>query len=792
MRKFSLIFVVLALVASACSSGSSETAPATGERDPEVQLEPDEIRLLSGLVPFDDCNGLLEHLKSEARDRVGPYGLDWSGYYYFDDIALEEELAFEDDDAMEEASDDGGGDGAIAESDGETAAPAAAEESASDEAVSTSSEGGDSADGDVTGTNVQELGVDEPDLIKTDGDRVIIASQGQLIFVDISSGDPVETDRINIPEGWGHELFFLGDRVLLFTNADWGVVYPTEPIDVSVEDAEADFAESSDVIEPGGWYGPASVVMDIDISNPDDLQIDGTMRIQGSYLSARRVGNTVRMAITSPPSQLEWVYPQSSAGEERAERTNREIIEETTIEDWIPTYELTTDAGTEAGQLLDCDKLHRPAEFSGFDVVSVLSFDMSDGLDRGDGAGVLASGQTVYASTDRFYVATTEWVEPTVADGDAWEEWNESYSTDVHAFAISENEPATYVASGAVEGSLLNQFSMDEHDGHLRIITTDGSPWDEANQSETSLMVLREDGDVLVEVGRVGGIGKGETLFSARLLDDVGFAVTFRQIDPFYILDLSDPTNPQVTGELKIPGFSTYLHPIDENRVLGIGQDATDEGRTTGLKVSLFDVSDPTDPREVAVWTQPNANSPAEWDHRAFQYLPSQDIAIVPVTSWNGDLNGAVLLEIGDETITEIGDVTHEAPKAEPTSDCTAVDATAFTEETEFFWVAQEGGRIQVCDADDIGGYGSWYCDVIPVDDLRYWGPEEVISDVVRDLFDDASEGDRLELCWPDGGNWELQIQRSFVVSDTLWTMSQGQLQANALDGLAVIGAVTL
>ena len=111
---------------------------------------------------------------------------------------------------------------------------------------------------------------------------------------------------------------------------------------------------------------------------------------------------------------------------------------------------------------------------------------------------------------------------------------------------------------------------MDEHDGYLRIVTTTGSPWSEQNQSESQLIVMEEQGKSLVQVGQVGGLGKGESLYSVRLLDDVGFAVTFRQIDPFYVIDLSDPVNPEVVGELKIPGFSTYLHPVDENIVLGI------------------------------------------------------------------------------------------------------------------------------------------------------------------------------------------------------------------------------
>lgn len=782
MRKLTPALLAMALVAGACSNGTSSLgAPDDPQRtpgsNPTVGLDNDEIRLLSGLVPFDGCGDLLDHLQAEARERVGPYGLDYHGYgYYFaegDDVVALDARASEEG-AFDTAADEGGGDA----SSGPTAPTSAAEPEA------------EGAGDGVSTTNVQEVGVDEPDLIKTDGDRILVVSENVLSFIDISSGKPEKTDSIALPADWNHELFFQGDRVLVFANSNnWGggpVIAETFS-----EDAEASFAEERqpELVEPE-WYGPASTILEIDISDPGDLQIVATMRIQGQYLSARRVGDTVRLALTSPPAQLEWLYPSSPAGEDRAERANRELIEETTVEDWVPEYELTTADGSERGALLDCDSLHHPAEFSGFDVVSVLSFDLDNGLDRGQGAGVLASGQTVYASTDRFYVATTQWAGEEIVDGD-FVEWNETYTTDIHAFSISPDEPATYVASGMVSGSLLNQFSMDEHEGYLRIITTDGSPWDERNLSETSLVVLDESDGVLTQVGSVGGIGKGESLYSARLLDDIGFAVTFRQIDPFYVLDLSDPTNPMVTGELKIPGFSTYLHPIDADYVLGIGQDATERGGTLGLKVSLFSVADPANPKEIDSWTMRNANSPAEWDHRAFQFLPEEGIAIVPFTTSSGDRDGAVLLQVDDETISEVGRVTHQSPADEPTTDCDVIDGSNFPEDTELFWMTQEGGHMQLCDSNDNGGYGDWYCDVIPLDDLRYWGPEEQMTELIDDLVGgDPDPKDRIEMCWPGGGNYRLQIQRSFVIGGTLWTMSPSQIQANDFDDLSVIGAV--
>jgi hypothetical protein len=488
------------------------------------------------------------------------------------------------------------------------------------------------------------------------------------------------------------------------------------------------------------------------------------------------------------------LYPQNQNGEERAEEANRAIIDESTLDDWLPDYQLDANGSTTSGPLLSCERAHRPAEFSGFDMVSIVDLDLGAGLagavDRIDAAGVLAGGQTVYSSVDRMYVATTKWAGIDVVD-DATRvaEWNEDYETDIHSFAIAAGEPTRYVASGTIDGSLLNQFSLDEHEGYLRAITTDGSPWGQDGTSETHLVVFQEQGDRLVPVGEVGGLGRGEQLYSARLMGDVGFAVTFRQIDPFYVLDLSDPTNPRVAGELKIPGFSTYLHPVGDDRVLGVGQAATEDGRTTGLKLSLFDVSDPADPREIAVWTAPDSTSPVEWDHRAFQMIGST--AIVPVQTWNGDFNGAVLVDLTDG-ITELGRVSHVPIEGEPSSDCREITSADLTsEESELYWMTQENsGHIQLCEPDAAGGWGGWYCEVIPFDEIDAWfgSGNAAIGDLTAI---GAGSGDRIEMCWPDGGHMEA-IQRSLVIDDTLWTVTPSSLQANSLVSLDVLASISL
>jgi uncharacterized secreted protein with C-terminal beta-propeller domain len=218
-----------------------------------------------------------------------------------------------------------------------------------------------------------------------------------------------------------------------------------------------------------------------------------------------------------------------------------------------------------------------------------------------------------------------------------------------------------YLASGSISGRLLNQFSMSEHKGDLRVAATkDGSE----NSSEVN--VLREDGGVLTSVGSVGGLGKGEQIFAVRFLGDRGYVVTFRQTDPLYVLDLSDAAAPKVTGELKIPGYSAYLHPIGDHRLLGVGQDATDQGRVQGTQLSLFDVSDPANPTRLANATLTGSSSDAEYDHHAFLYWPKTGLTVVPLQAYDSvkPFVGAVGFTVGATEVKELGRVTH--PDGQP------------------------------------------------------------------------------------------------------------------------------
>ena len=179
--------------------------------------------------------------------------------------------------------------------------------------------------------------------------------------------------------------------------------------------------------------------------------------------------------------------------------------------------------------------------------------------------------------------------------------------------------------------------------------------------SEAGNRVLRDNGDELETIGSVDGLGRGERIYAVRFIEDRGYVVTFRQVDPLYVIDLSDPRRPTVEGELKIHGYSAYLHPVSDDLLLGVGQDADHNGRVTGLQASLFDVADPQAPERTDQFTMGDASSELEWDHHAFLFNPADGLTVIPFQRWDdkGARAGALVLEVTAAGIREIGIVSH-------------------------------------------------------------------------------------------------------------------------------------
>ncbi len=556
-----------------------------------------------GLVSFDACDEVLAHLTSEARQRVGPYGLGHGNRM----VTLDS--------------------GAVAEG-------AAA-----------------SAEVPHSTTNVQEAGVDEPDVVKTDGRMIVTVTGSDLRVVDVADGSPEAVGRLSLgTEYVNANLLLSGDHALVLLREHRMV-----PLDEPATSSSGASLEGSVAPPAHGPSRASTKVLLVDLADPSDPEVDSTLRVDGDYLDARMVDGTVRLVVRSHPG-LSFPLPRGAdrPDEDELIARNRDIIASATINDWLPSYQLTNGDRETSGQLVGCDRLDRPPEFAGFSTLSVLTLDITaEGLSDGDAVGVLARGETVYASAERLYVATTRWGDSApLPEWSAMMEPRGDVDTGIHAFDIAGDDAADYLASGEVRGRIIGRHAMSEHDGILRVATTHRSE-SSAGKKVSALVTLDERGNELVRVGSVGGLGKGEDIYSVRYVGDTGYVVTFRQIDPLYVLDLSDPANPAVRGELKITGYSAYLHDVGNDRLIGVGQEATAEGRTVGTQVSLFDVGDPSAPTKLDGHVVPDAWSQVERDSRRFLYWPDTRQLVVPLDA--GGSSRALVLRVDDESFAAQG-----------------------------------------------------------------------------------------------------------------------------------------
>jgi uncharacterized secreted protein with C-terminal beta-propeller domain len=650
MRKAVLI-ITLALVAASCRDATviTDTAPTDGTttRSSIPRLGTPINAALVALSTVDSCDQLLEHFRAEALDRVGPWGLDGYGYYYpvGGDVVLGERLdTFA---AATEAPTMGDGDFRV-------------------EGV------------DFSGTNVQERGVDEPDIVKTDGKHIfaIINNDGLyyeesyydgyyggsgavLVAIEVTDGGPKLAGRFNLRRGWGHEMFLVDDRVYVISNG-------SRP-------------STSVAVAPNVWDGDyfipqvgVTLISEIDVSDLGEMEVTRDLYFDGTYVSSRLTDGTARVVIKTQPTGLQFVQPSGSGlrSEREAENENRRIIEDSTIDNWLPYYVLEDHrgAGTTVteGTLLDCNDVYLPDESAGLGLTAVLTIDTDQGIEVGGAAAIFAQGETIYASTDSLYIATNPWVEPTLFE-DNWRSVAKDFATTIHRFDTGDPERISYEGSGAVAGYLLNQFAMSEHEGYLRVASTDAAGrWGFTEEQQSFITTI--DIETMETVGRVGDLGRGEQIYSVRFIGDTGFVVTFRQIDPLYTVDLEDPEDPAVLGELKIPGYSAYLHPVGEDRLLGIGQDATTEGRIQGTQISLFDISDLSHPELISklkVGDDGGGNSEVEYDHRAFLYWAPSELAVLPLQrwSWKTDsyFSGAVGVHVHSDEVHFLDEIAHQA-----------------------------------------------------------------------------------------------------------------------------------
>ncbi|HSO32837.1 MAG TPA: beta-propeller domain-containing protein [Labilithrix sp.] len=483
----------------------------------------------------------------------------------------------------------------------------------------------------ASGTNNQVASVDEADIVKTDGRYVYIASNGALQIVEAMNPRMVSVTKLHGTTV--RELFVKGDRAVVYTSN--GAVRPrcTYGYDCAF-----------------GGDGSTTNIIVLDIANRAEPKVVRELELSGSLMAARRIGDAVHTVVADGDSQAPafetWPSGMQACG--NPEKTVREKFarlkadNERKIRAQTSTFPTLREQGRETRL---CNGLLRTPLHDGKAFTSVVSFDLASDHSAPTSATLQSRPGVVFASADALYLSVVHRKQG--AAGAPWYSFYPSVdeASEIHKFSLGSSGTATrYVGSGVVPGHVLNQFAMDEWYGYLRVATTRGRVPDPKVSSSISILAPTPGGN-LVRVGAIDKIAPGEDIRSVRFDDDRGYIVTFKKTDPLFVVDLAQPSSPAILGELKIPGFSTYLHRLDPDHLLSIGFDANDHGDFAyfdGVILQLFDVKEPTRPKLVhkeKIGSR-GSSSQAATDHLAFNYLPEQGLLALPMTICEGGGDG--------------------------------------------------------------------------------------------------------------------------------------------------------
>ncbi len=527
---------------------------------------------------------------------------------------------------------------------------------------------------DFSTTNIQVEGVDEADIVKNDGKYIYIISGKRLFIVDAFPAENMEILSETELEGYPTEMFVNKDKLVLFVSS-----YKNRP-------------ETAALI--------------YDITDRENPELENEFSIDGNYVTSRMIGSHVYLIANQYTYFDDVVLPGVSVDGLRKEIAPSEI-----------SYFPTSDAN--------------------YAFTNILAFNLEDNQYESQ-TYLTGTSSIVYVSEDNIYLTYTKRISEQIYFEEAVEEIilpllpsdlksevkeimssNKQYlekseeiseiiqdysnsltgkkksdfdrklqerindfaltlqkrleKTVVHKIEIKGLE-IDYITNNEVPGRILNQFSMDEHKGNFRITTTTGNMWS-SDSSLNHLYVLDKDLEI---IGSVEDLAKGERIYSTRFMGDRAYVVTFRQVDPLFVIDLSNPEKPEVLGYLKVTGFSSYLHPYDENHIIGIGKEATETGRVQGVKIALFDVSDVSNPIEKAKYEVKKqwSDSNALYDHKAFLFDKEKELLVLPISyseqsTDQEDLKryeywqGAFVFKINTEEITLRGKIDHKGDKDE-------------------------------------------------------------------------------------------------------------------------------
>jgi uncharacterized secreted protein with C-terminal beta-propeller domain len=582
-------------------------------------------------------------------------------------------------------------------------------------AVPTAQDAGNGGSIDYSETNNQVIGVDEADMLKTDGEYMYTITENTVFIVKSYPGaDAQVVSNIKFEDNYPISLFIKGNKLTVIGSVN-----------------QFDFLNKLGFSRDQGY-----VFMNIyDLTDKTKPELVKELKFEGQYNDARLIGSQVYLISTFYPQYREYPMPLMFEGTVKKEMSVQNIhyfnipysnpylviansvnmdsltitdSEAITVEGYPNIYmsednlyltytEYINEWEIEQDLMISMivPKLS-PEDQTFIDKVKNTDNDILSGYEK---------KAKILQIVNRYFSSLPE------KERDALQneidlalkaklaEYKYMEYTIINKLSVNSGQ-ISVDANGKVPGHISNQFSLDEFEGNLRIATTISQRWNRfdetpipvdigggigssegvvsdvavsskiaimppstTSESINNLYVLNSD---LKVIGSIEGLAKGEQIFSVRFMEDRAYVVTFRQVDPFFAIDLSNPFSPEVLGILKIPGFSRYLHPYDDNVIIGIGRDATETGRQEGLKISLFDVSDITEPKEIAKYVSDEkySSSTAEWEHKAFLFSKEKELLVIPVYNYDyenreNNMNGALVFKITEDSITLRGIIDH-------------------------------------------------------------------------------------------------------------------------------------
>ncbi len=522
----------------------------------------------------------------------------------------------------------------------------------------------------ASGTNLQEADVDEADILKHNGVNIFYTSssndENQVIsvttFEALSKGKIEALNKINLPKDQDIDsLYLINNRLIVLSRQ-----YSRGEKPLVADNGEY-------IYQPGKEH----VLVDIfDVSDITNIKKSSNFSIDGNLKSSRVIGEKLYL-ISSFMPKFDIEYPKVYAplsqtcqayfdrlneGEEDYPMVEPQPMRENHVSETAPEklqaydpnkyaecYNIQRESSTgkyfrydydnpiitviDLLPEIEEDKLTQQALISperlyssakqkqSVNITSITAIDINNGSYLSNSA-YIGNSYTHYASSKALYLVSNDY--PIYYDYYSYRDRSTIYKFNL-------DEELNYQGIGSVNGNPLNQFSLSEYNNILRIATTDGFSWSQEG-TKNSIYTLKEQNGLLPIQGVLSGLGeKDETIRAVRFMGEKGYVVTALQSDPLYTLDLSDPLAPKKVGELHVSGFSSYLHPIGEDRLLGVGQDADEKGQTKGLKLELFDISDFAHPTSLdSITYSSSTHSELEYNHKALAYRPSDQLLAFP------------------------------------------------------------------------------------------------------------------------------------------------------------------